>query len=63
MMEARLEGRRPIAVTHQTDTLAQAVDGAVDKLTHLIESTLGRLHDRKSHRTNPSARGAEPADD
>jgi hypothetical protein len=32
-------------------------------LTHLIESTLGRLHDRKSHRTNPSEPGTEPAED
>ena len=41
MMEARLEGRQPIAVTHQAATLDQAVDGAADKLTRLIESTLG----------------------
>jgi ribosome-associated translation inhibitor RaiA len=53
MMEARLEGRHPIAVTHQADTLDQAVDGAVDKLTNLIESTLGRMHDQQSNRTDP----------
>ena len=46
LMEARLEGRQPIAVTHQAATLAQAVDGAADKLTRLIENTLGRLRDR-----------------
>jgi len=45
VMEARLEGRQPIAVTHQAATLDQAVDGAADKLTKLIESTLGRLRD------------------
>ena len=45
MMEARLEGRQPIAVTHQAATLDQAVDGAADKLSKLIESTLGRLRD------------------
>ena len=53
MMEARLEGRQPIAVTHQAATLDQAVDGAADKLARLIESTLGRLHDQKIHRTDP----------
>ncbi|MFO7649738.1 MAG: HPF/RaiA family ribosome-associated protein [bacterium] len=53
MMEARLAGRQPIAVTHQAATVDQAVDGAADKLTRLIESTLGRLHDQKSHRTDP----------
>ena len=45
MMEARLEGRQPITVTHQAASLDQAVDGAADKLTRLIEGTLGRLHD------------------
>jgi ribosome-associated translation inhibitor RaiA len=45
MMEARLEGRQPIAVTHHAATVDQAVDGAADTLTKLIESTLGRLRD------------------
>lgn len=36
MMEARVEGRQPIAVTHQAATLDQAVNGAADKLTRLI---------------------------
>ena len=43
MMEARLEGRRPTAVTHHAATLDQAIDGAADKLQRSIESTLGRL--------------------
>jgi ribosome-associated translation inhibitor RaiA len=43
MMEARLESRQPVAVTHQAATLDQAVDGAADKLTKLVASTLGRL--------------------
>ena len=54
MMEARIEGRQPIAVTHQTANLDQAVDGAADKLTRLLESTIGRLRDQKSRRTAPS---------
>ena len=53
MMEARLEGRQPIAVTYQATTLDQAVDGAADKLVNLIERTLGRVHDQESHRTDP----------
>ena len=53
MMEARLEGRQPIAVTHEAATLDQAVDGAAHKLARLIESTLGRLHDEASRRTDP----------
>ncbi|HWJ17789.1 MAG TPA: HPF/RaiA family ribosome-associated protein [Geobacterales bacterium] len=53
VMEARLEGRQPVAVTHQAATLDQAVEGAAHKLTRLIESTLGRLHDQASRRTDP----------
>ena len=57
MMEARLEGRQPIAVTHQASTLEQAVDGAAEKLTKLIESTLDRLHHQARHRTDPPPPG------
>ena len=45
LMEARLEGRQPIAVTHEAATVDQAIDGAADKLKRFIESTLGRLRD------------------
>jgi hypothetical protein len=33
VMEARLEGRQPVAVTHQAATLDQALEGAAHKLT------------------------------
>ncbi|MBA3642428.1 MAG: HPF/RaiA family ribosome-associated protein [Acidobacteriota bacterium] len=46
MMEARLEGRPPTAVTHQAATVDEAMQGAADKLARSIESTLGRLRDR-----------------
>jgi ribosome-associated translation inhibitor RaiA len=58
LMEARLEGRQPIAVTHHAATTSQAVDGAADKLTRLIDSTLGRLRDR--HSRSESATTATP---
>jgi len=45
MMEARLEGRQPTAVTHEAATLDQAVDGAADRIQRLIKSTLGRLQE------------------
>ena len=51
MMEARLEGRQPIAVTQQSVTVDQAVDGAAGKLVRLIESTLGAI------RTEPVSGG------
>ena len=62
MMEARLEGRQPIAATHQAATLDQAVDGAADKLTRLIESTLGRGRHQESRRTDPPVHGQKYAD-
>ena len=43
VMEARLEGRQPVAVTHIAATLDEAVSGAADKLTSALDSTLGRL--------------------
>jgi len=54
MMDVHLEGRQPIAVTYQATTLDHAVDGAADKMVHLIEKTLGREHDKESHRTDPA---------
>lgn len=43
MMEARIEGRQPLAVTHQSETLSQAVDGAAKKMKASINSALGKL--------------------
>ncbi len=47
VMEARLEGHQPVAVTAFAGTLHQAIDSAGDKLLRLIESTFGRLDDRR----------------
>lgn len=54
VMEARLEGRKPIAATHQSATLEQAVNGAADKLSRLIESTTGRINDQRGRRVEPT---------
>lgn len=43
MMEARLEGHQPIAVTDDAETIAQAITGAADKLKRLLDHTLARL--------------------
>ena len=50
VMEARLEGRQPVAVTHEASTVHHGVDGAAGKLHSLIESTLGRLVNRLGFR-------------
>jgi len=49
MIEVRVEGRKPVAVTEQARTMKQALQGAVDKLVHLLEGMFGRLDD---HRRN-----------
>jgi hypothetical protein len=46
VLEARLAGLQPIAVSHQASTLELAVSEAAEKLQRLIESTIGRLQDR-----------------
>ncbi len=43
MIEARLKGRQPIAVTDVANTYDQAVNGAIDKLTTSLDTILGRL--------------------
>jgi len=43
MIEARLDGRPPIAVTHKGGTLEEAMDGASDKLERSINSMVDRL--------------------
>jgi ribosome-associated translation inhibitor RaiA len=53
MMEARIKGLQPIAITHQAATVDQVVDGAVDKLVSLIETTLGRQQHQERNRTDP----------
>ena len=60
VMKARLEGRQPIAVTHQAANLDQAVDGAADKLTKLVEHTLGRQREQQSHRTDYAPSPPDP---
>jgi hypothetical protein len=46
LLETRLEGKQPIAVSCQENTVELAVSGAIDKLTASIETIIGR---RKDH--------------
>lgn len=52
MMEARLEGRQPIAVTHNDTTVEKAAYGAVDKLISMIETIIGKQRDHSHSRTD-----------
>ena len=43
LMEARMEGRQPMAVSCQADTVELAVSGALDKLKASLKTILGRI--------------------
>ena len=43
MLEARLNGLQPIAVTHEAESLLLAITGAAEKLEHALEHRLGKL--------------------
>lgn len=43
LLEARIEGRQPIAVSDQANTTEMAVSGAIDKLKASLETILGRI--------------------
>ncbi len=46
VIEARLEGHQPTAVSHDASELSDAVDGAAEKLKRSLESLLGKLRAR-----------------
>lgn len=47
LMEARIEGRQPVAVSNLAGSLDEAFCGAAEKLRRALERTLGRLKDHK----------------
>jgi hypothetical protein len=47
MMEARLGGLQPLAVTHNAGTMEEATNGAAGKMKRSLESALGKLNERK----------------
>ena len=47
LLEARVAGLKNIAVKHQAGSLHLAIEGAADKLTHALDSALGKRQDRE----------------
>ena len=45
LLEARLEGRQPIAITNQANTIDLAVTGAIDKIKSAIETIIEKRQD------------------
>ena len=50
-IEARVAGRKPVAVTAEADKMALAFISAVDKLTRALDADLGRVKDRHGRDT------------
>ena len=59
LMEARIAGRQPIAVTDQAGSLHQAIDGATQKLKRSLDGTFSKMADRR--RVAPPPLPADPA--
>lgn len=52
MMEVRIAGQKPLAVTQRAASIGEAIVGAAEKLERLVENTVGRLDDGK-YRAGP----------
>lgn len=63
MMEARLEGRQPIAVTEQAATLDLSLQGACRKLTRMIGNIVDTQRDRDRKPDHRGLDGFAPAED
>lgn len=46
-LEARVEGMKPVGVSHYAGSLEAAVVGASEKLEHMLEHTFGRLESKR----------------
>lgn len=46
LLEARLAGLQPVTMSHKAAIMEQSIEGAVEKLKHSLDSTLGRLRER-----------------
>jgi ribosome-associated translation inhibitor RaiA len=49
LMEARVTGYQPIAVTEHAANLHMSIAGGAEKLKRALDSALGRLHDAHRH--------------
>jgi ribosome-associated translation inhibitor RaiA len=63
MLEARITGYQPIAVSDHSEHLHQAISGAAEKLQRAIDSALGRRHDKQLHATPKLADEADQTND
>lgn len=55
LMEARVAGLQPLAVTEQAGSLHAAIEGAAQKLKRALDTTLGKMEDRKRSGAGPAS--------
>lgn len=53
-LEVRPANRDPVTVKHTAPSVEEAVSGAVDKMARMLDSTFGRIDDKRG---GPSASG------
>lgn len=46
LLEARVEGMQPIAVTNFDSSIDQAISGAIDKLKSALDTVFGKMQNR-----------------
>src|SRR5215213_9758260 len=47
LMEARIAGHQPVAVSHEAGSLDEAIDAAADKLERSLDHIFGKLDHKK----------------
>ena len=57
LLEARLAGQPPLAVSHEAERVADALNGAADKLLRALDTAAGR---RRDAQLRDSIRGRTP---
>lgn len=58
LLEARLTGRPPVAVSHAAAKVGDAVRGAAEKMLRALDSALGKARDAKGRESIRDAGGA-----
>jgi len=59
-MEVRIANHQPLSTSEHADSVDQAVKKTSDKLYRLIETTLGRIHDKAIHHSPEGTSGDSP---
>lgn len=62
LLEARITGYQPIAVSDHSVHLHVAIAGAAEKLKRAVDSALGRMHDKQLHQTPVLAEQTDDAE-